>query len=90
MSNTVPDEPDRILPVAMVAGQAWWSPRVAGMTVIKLLVLLLALSGAVNVAFVAGIIARLGGLSIPRCILVAGGAAGASLTIFFTALPSYQ
>jgi hypothetical protein len=60
------------------------------MTVIKLLILLLALSGAVNVAFAAGITARLCGLSIPRCILVAGGAAGASLTIFFTALPSYQ
>lgn len=60
------------------------------MTAIKLLLLMLALSGAFNVAFVAGIAARLSGQNMPRSVLIAGGAAGAALTIFFTALPSYQ
>ena len=60
------------------------------MTATELLLLILALSGALNVAFVAGVAARLSGQNVARSVLIAGGAAGAALTIFFTALPSYQ
>lgn len=59
------------------------------MTTTQILTLMLALSGALNIAFAAGITARASGLSVPASILVAGGAAGGALTIFFTALPSY-
>ena len=60
------------------------------MTMINLLVLLLALSMSINIGFTAGAIARLAGQSLPRSVLVGAGAAATFLTIFFTALPSYN
>jgi hypothetical protein len=60
------------------------------MTMIKLLVLFLALSVSLNIGFTAGTVARVAGQSLPRSVLVGAGAAATFLTIFFTALPSYQ
>ncbi|MCO1593824.1 hypothetical protein M8C17_01440 [Micromonospora sp. RHAY321] len=53
------------------------------------LVLALALSGALNIALAAGIIAAVAGQSRYRALAVGGTAFLAVLTVFFTALPSY-
>jgi hypothetical protein len=60
------------------------------MNLLNLIGLLLGLSGALNVALTAGITARFSGLSIPKCVLIAGSAAGTTLLIFFAALATYQ
>lgn len=60
------------------------------MTALNLIGLLLALSGALNIALATGITARFSGLSIPKCILVASSAAGTTLLIIFAALAAYH
>jgi hypothetical protein len=60
------------------------------MNTVQILTLLLTLSGALNIAFGAGIVARVGGLSISTSILIAGGAAATRLTAFFTAIPKKE
>ncbi len=60
------------------------------MHAMQVLTLLLALSGAMNTAFAAGITARRAGASTPQAILTAAGAAGTIMAIFFTALAAYH
>jgi hypothetical protein len=57
---------------------------------VQVLTLLLALSGALNTAFAAGITARRAGTDIPQAILTAAGAAGTVMAIFFAALSAYH
>ncbi len=56
----------------------------------QVLTLLLALSGALNVASAAGLIARLAGAHPAQAILTAAGAAGAIMAIFFAAISAYR
>lgn len=60
------------------------------MRAIQVLVLFLALSGALNAAFAAGITARFAGASIPRSLLTAAGSGGTVMAIFFTAVSAYH
>jgi hypothetical protein len=60
------------------------------MHAVQVLALLLALSGALNVAFAAGITARLAGARLAQAILTAAGAAGAVMAIFFAAVSAYR
>ena len=60
------------------------------MHTIQVLTLLLALSGALNAAFSAGITARHAGASPAQAILTAGGAAGTVMGIFFAAVSAYH
>ncbi len=60
------------------------------MHAVQILTLLLALSGAVNVASVAGLTARLAGAGRSQAVLTAAGAAGTVLAIFFTAVSAYR
>jgi hypothetical protein len=57
---------------------------------VQVLTLLLALSGALNVAFASGITARCTGTSIAQAILTAAGSAGTVMAIFFTAVSAYH
>ena len=56
---------------------------------VQVLTLLLALSGALNMAFATGSIARRAGASTPQAILTAAGAAGTVMAIFFATLSAY-
>jgi hypothetical protein len=56
----------------------------------RVLTLLLALSGALNVAFAAGITARRAGAGPAQAILTAAGAAGTVMALFFTAVSAYH
>jgi len=58
------------------------------MHIAQVLTLLLALSGALNVASAAGLIARLAGAHPAQAILTAAGAAG--VAIFFAAVSAYH
>ncbi len=60
------------------------------MHAVQVLTLLLALSGAFNAAFAAGITARLTGVSTAQAILTAAGAAGTVMAIFFAAVSAYR
>jgi hypothetical protein len=60
------------------------------MHAMQVLTLFLALSGAMNTAFAAGITARCAGASASQAILTAAGAAGTVMAIFFTALTAYH
>ena len=60
------------------------------MHAVQLLTLLLALSGAVNAGFTAGLTARLAGAGPAQAILTGAGAAGTVLAIFFTAVSAYH
>jgi hypothetical protein len=60
------------------------------MHAIQILTLLLALSGALNVALGAGIIARQAGVGPAQAILTAAGAAGTVMAIFFAAVSAYR
>jgi hypothetical protein len=60
------------------------------MHAVQVVTLLLALSGALNVAFVAGIIARHADAAPAQAILTAAGAAGTLMAIFFTAVSAYH
>ncbi len=56
----------------------------------QILTLLLALSGAVNVAFTVGLTARLAGARPAQAVLTAAAAAGTVLAIFFAAVSAYR
>jgi hypothetical protein len=56
----------------------------------RVLTLLLALSGALNVALAAGITARHTGAGIAQAILTGAGAAGTVMIIFFAAVAAYH
>jgi hypothetical protein len=60
------------------------------MNAIRVLTLLLALSGALNVALTAGITARHAGASTAQSILTGAGAAGTVMAVFFTAVAAYR
>jgi len=60
------------------------------MHALQVLTLLLAVSGALNVAFTAGITARLAGTGLAQAILTGAGAASTVLAIFFTAVSAYH
>lgn len=60
------------------------------MYAMQVLILLLALSGALNTAFAAGITARHAGASTPQAILTAAGSAGTVMAIFFAGLSAYR
>jgi uncharacterized membrane protein YuzA (DUF378 family) len=56
----------------------------------QILTLLLALSGALNIAFAVGLIARLAGAPLAQAVLTAAGAAGTIMAIFFAAVSAYH
>jgi hypothetical protein len=56
----------------------------------QILTLLLALSGALNTAFAAGITARHAGASLAQAILTAAGTAGTVVATFFAAVSAYH
>ena len=60
------------------------------MLTVQVLTLLLALSGALNVAFIAGLTARLAGSQLAQAILTAAGAASTVMAIFFAAVSAYH
>lgn len=60
------------------------------MHTVQVLTLLLALSGAFNVAFIAGITARLASIGPAQAILTGAGAAGTVMAIFFAAVSAYR
>ncbi len=60
------------------------------MHAVQVLTLLLALSGALNIAFTAGITARHAGVGPAQAILTAAGAAGTVMAIFFAAVSAYH
>jgi uncharacterized metal-binding protein len=60
------------------------------MHTVQVLTLLLALSGALNVAFIAGLAARLAGAGSAQAIITAAGAAGTVMAIFFAAVSAYR
>jgi hypothetical protein len=60
------------------------------MHAIQVLTLLLALSGAINIAFGTGITARYAGASPAQAILTAAGATGTVMAIFFAAVSAYH
>jgi|SoimicMinimDraft_17_1059745.scaffolds.fasta_scaffold204842_1 hypothetical protein len=56
----------------------------------RVLALLLALSGALNVALAVGITARHAGAGPAQAILTGAGAAGTVMAIFFAAVSAYH
>ncbi len=60
------------------------------MHAIQVLTLLLALSGALNVAFMAGVTARHAGVGPAQAILTAAGVGGTVIAIFFAAVSAYR
>jgi hypothetical protein len=60
------------------------------MHTVQVLTLLLALSGASNVAFAVGLTARLAGVRPAQAILTGAGAAGTIMAIFFAAVSAYH
>ena len=56
----------------------------------QVLTLLLALSGALNVAFTTGLTARLAGVGPAQAVLTGAGAAGTVMAIFFAAVSAYR
>jgi hypothetical protein len=60
------------------------------MHTVQVLTLLLALSGALNAGFAAGLTARLASASPAQAILTAAGAVGTVMAIFFAAVSAYR
>ena len=60
------------------------------MNTVRVLGLLIALSVAVNVGFVAGITARFTGVGVAQAILAGAGATGTALVIYFAAVSAYH
>src|SRR5262245_16447 len=56
----------------------------------QVLTLVLALSCALNIAFIVGITARYAGASIPQAVLTAAGTVGTFMAIFFAAVSAYR
>jgi hypothetical protein len=60
------------------------------MHTVQILTLLLALSGALNVAFATGLTARLAHVRPAQAILAGAGAAGTVMAIFFATVSAYR
>ncbi|WET81073.1 hypothetical protein P3102_07540 [Amycolatopsis sp. QT-25] len=60
------------------------------MTTIAVLVLLLALSGALNIGLVAGVLSRASGKPVAAAALFGGGVVLTVLTVFFAAVAAYR
>jgi hypothetical protein len=60
------------------------------MHTIQVLTLLLALSGALNAAFTAGLTVRLAGAGLAQAMLAGAGAGGTVMAIFFAAVSAYR
>jgi hypothetical protein len=60
------------------------------MHAVEVLTIFLALSGALNIAFIVGVTAYHAGVSVAQAILTAAGAAGTVLIIFFAAVSAYH
>lgn len=60
------------------------------MNALRILSLLLALSGALNVALATGVTARHAGVGLAQAILTGAGAAGTVMIIFFAAVAAYH
>jgi hypothetical protein len=60
------------------------------MHAVQILTLLLALSTALNVAFAAGLTARLNGAGLAQAILTGAGAASTIMAVFFAAVSAYR
>ena len=60
------------------------------MHTVQILALLLAMSGALNVAFIAGLTARLAGAGPAQAVLTAAGAASTLMAIYFAAVSAYH
>ena len=60
------------------------------MRTVQVLTLLVALSGALNVAFAAGLTACFAGVRPAQAILAGAGAAGTVMAIFFAAVSAYH
>ena len=60
------------------------------MNALQVMTLLLAASAALNIAFIAGIIARHAGTSTAQAILTAASAAGTVLALFLAAVSAYR
>ena len=60
------------------------------MHTVQVLTLLLALSGALNLGFAAGLTARLTGVRPAQAILTGAGAVGTVMAIFFAAVSAYR
>ena len=60
------------------------------MQTVQVLTLLLALSGALNVAFTASLAARLAGVGLAQAVLTGAGAAGTVMAIFLAAVSAYR
>jgi len=60
------------------------------MHTVQVLTLLLALSGALNAAFTAGLTTRHAGAAPAQAILAGAGAGGTIMAIFFAAVSAYR
>ena len=60
------------------------------MHTVQVLALLLAASGALNIALATAIIARQAGASPAQAILTAAGTAGTAMALFLTAVSAYR
>lgn len=60
------------------------------MHTVQVLTLLLALSGALNAGFAAGLTARLAGVGPAQATLTGAAAAGTVMAIFFAAVSAYR
>jgi hypothetical protein len=60
------------------------------MHMVQVLTLLLALSGALKIAFPVGITARHAGTGLAQAVLTAVGTAGTVMAIFFAAVTAYH
>lgn len=60
------------------------------MRAVEIVTIFLALSGALNIAFIVGIIAYHAGVSVAQAVLTAAGAAGTAMVIFFAAVSAYH
>jgi hypothetical protein len=60
------------------------------MTAARILALLLALSIAINIGFLAGLIAHQAGAPAPRALMTGAGAVATILGLYFAAIAAYQ
>jgi hypothetical protein len=60
------------------------------MTTVQMLALLLALSAALNIAFLTGLAAHQAGATTPRALATSGSAAATTLGLYFAAVAAYH
>jgi hypothetical protein len=57
---------------------------------VQILSLLLAMSLAINIGFIAGFTALRSGLKLAQAVLLAGGATGGAIALFLTGVSAYR